>query len=153
MFDMVNSTILMECFLSKGGGYDKIDDVKCFGSISGFVVLFGCGGASERPISQGDIPELIGKWEGRYNFSVSGFPELIRVEIFNDSLEGNISASTNPRGKSCNGKIEDGRLVVSWEKDCWIKMKLRKDGRDIRLVGNIQTPQAKETFTLEKIKQ
>jgi hypothetical protein len=116
----------------------------------GSLVLFGCGGASERSISQSDIPDLIGKWEGRYSFS--GFPELVRVEIFSDSLEGHISASSASKGKACNGKIEDGRLVVSWEKDCWIKMKLRKDGRDIRLVGNIQTPQVKETLTLEKIK-
>lgn len=116
----------------------------------GSLVLFGCRGASERSISQSDVPDLIGKWEGRYSFS--GWPELVRVEIFNDSLEGHISATSASKGKACNGKIEDGRLVVSWEKDCWIKMKLRKDGRDIRLVGNIQTDQVKETLTLEKIK-
>ena len=116
----------------------------------GSLVLFGCGGASEKPISQSDIPDLIGKWEGRYSFS--GFPELVRVEIFNDSLEGHISASSASKGKACNGKIEDGRLVVSWEKDCWIKMKLRKDGREIKLVGEIQTARVKETLTLEKIK-
>ena len=114
------------------------------------VISLGCSTGSERPISQSDIPDLIGKWEGRYSFS--GFPELVRVEILNDSLDGHISAGSASKGKACNGKIEDGRLVVSWEKDCWIKMKLRKDGRDIKLVGNIQTSQVKETLTLEKIK-
>jgi hypothetical protein len=117
------------------------------------VISLGCSAGSERSISQSDIPDLIGKWEGR--FDAGGFPELVRMQILNDSLEGNISSTSSliPIGKAFNGKIENGSLVVSWEKDRWINMKLRKDGREIKLVGEIQTFQGKKTFTLEKIKQ
>ncbi len=53
------------------------------------VILLGCGASSERPISQSDIPDLIGTWEGRY--SASSHANVIRVQILNDSLAGNIS--------------------------------------------------------------
>ena len=88
----------------------------------GSVVLFGCGGASERPISQSDIPDLIGTWEGSYD--AGGLPRLIKVQILNDSLEGKISFRTPsgahpPQiGGAFTGKIENGRLAASWEKDC-----------------------------------
>ena len=114
------------------------------------VISLGCSTSSERPISQSDIPDLIGKWEGRYD--ASNFPELVRVQILNDSLEGNITVEGYPTPKAFNGKIENGSLVLSWEKDRWINMKLRKDGREIKLVGDIQTFQRKKTLTLEKIK-
>ena len=114
------------------------------------VISLGCSTSSERPISQSDIPDLIGKWEGRYDWG--GFADLVRVQILNDSLEGNISFSGYPTGQAFNGKIENGSLVFSWEKDRWINMKLRKDGREIKLVGNIQSSQSKETLTLEKVK-
>lgn len=116
------------------------------------VISLGCSTGSEKSISQSDIPDLIGKWEGR--FDAGGFPELVKVQILNDSLEGNISSSSSfiPIGRAFNGKIENGSLVVAWEKDRWINMKLRKDGREIKLVGEIQTFQGKKTLTLEKIK-
>jgi hypothetical protein len=114
------------------------------------VISLSCSTGSERPISQSDIPDLIGKWEGRYDDG--GWPELARVQILNDSLEGNISFGFATTPKAFNGKIENGSLVASWEKDLWINMKLRKDGREIKLVGNIQTSQRKATLTLEKIK-
>ena len=116
------------------------------------VISLGCSTGSERPISQSDIPDLIGTWEGRYD--AGGLPRLIRVQILNDSLEGNISSSSSfiPTPKAFNGKIENGSLVVSWEKDRGINMKLRKDGREIKLVGDIQTFQGKKTLTFEKVK-
>jgi hypothetical protein len=56
--------------LSKGG-----DDMRRL-MILNVLVLFlcsvislGCSTGSERSISQSDIPDLIGKWEGRYDAS------------------------------------------------------------------------------------
>jgi len=122
------------------------------------VGLFSCGHntVSETPISQSDIPDLIGTWEGRFEADV---PRVVRVQILNDSLEGNISfrnptheGAVPPVSIAFNGKIENGRLAASWEKDCWINMKLRKDGREMKLEGNYQTFQYNGTLTLEKIK-
>jgi hypothetical protein len=123
------------------------------------VISLGCGASSERPISQSDIPDLIGTWEGRYQ--ASGLPRLIKVQILNDSLEGNISFR-NPTAEGAvpsvsrafNGKIENGRLVASWEKDCRIDMKLRKDGGKMKLEGDYQdqTSGYSGPLTLEKIK-
>jgi hypothetical protein len=58
----------------------------------------------------------------------------------------------SPVSIAFNGKIENGRLVASWEKDCRINMKLRKDGREMKLEGNYQESQYNGTLTLEKIK-
>jgi hypothetical protein len=123
------------------------------------VISLGCGAGSERPISQSDIPDLIGTWEGRY--PAGGLPRMMRVQILNDSLEGNISFR-NPTEEGAvpsvpiafNGKIENGRLVVSWEKDLRINMKLRKDGREMKLEGNYQDQASNYSgpLTLEKIK-
>ena len=121
------------------------------------VVLFSCGGASERPISQSDIPDLIGKWEGNCFAGVD--TELVTMQILNNSLEGKISFQhahfgfPSTVGGAFTGKIENERLAASWGKDCWINiMKLRKDGREMKLEGDIQTPEHKGTLTLEKIK-
>jgi hypothetical protein len=112
------------------------------------VISLGCGAGSERPISQSDIPDLIGTWEGRY--IASGWLQRVTVQILNDSLEGNISFSSFAP-MAFTGKIENGRLVISWEKDCWINMKFSKE--KMKLEGNIQTSaSSKETLTLEKIK-
>jgi hypothetical protein len=125
------------------------------------VILVGCGTSSERPISQSDIPDLIGTWEGRY--SASSWVNVIRVHILNDSLEGNISFRSSTPNKegampsapiTFKGKIENGALVALAGKDFRIDMKLRKDGREIKLVGNYQdqTSGYSGTSTLEKIK-
>jgi len=121
------------------------------------VISLGCSTGSERPISQSDIPDLIGTWEGRYD--AGALPRLVRVQILNDSLEGNISfrnpvqeGAVPPVSIAFNGKIENGRLAVSWEKDCRINMKLRKDGREMKLEGNYQVSEYNGTLTLEKIK-
>ena len=155
---MVNSTIPIEFSLSKKG----VDDMRRF-MILNFLVLFlssvgffSCNTVSERPISQSDIPDLIGKWEGHYD--AGEHTELVTMQILNDSLEGKISflhvifGFPPTVGGAFNGKIENGRLAASWEKDCWINMKLRKDGREMKLEGNIQTSEHKGTLTLEKIK-
>jgi hypothetical protein len=123
------------------------------------VISLGCGAGSERPISQSDIPDLIGIWEGRY--SAGGLPRVIRMQILNDSLEGNISFR-NPTEEGAvpyvpigfKGKIENGRLVASWEKDLRINVKLRKDGREMKLEGNYQDQASpySGTLTLEKVK-
>ncbi len=125
------------------------------------VILLGCGGGSEKPISQSDIPDLVGTWEGRY--SGSSHANVIRVQILNDSLEGNISfRSSTPTKEGAvpsvpiafKGKIENGTLVASGGKDFRIDMKLRKDGREMKLVGNYQDQASgySGTLTLEKIK-
>jgi len=157
---MVNSTIPIEFSLSKKG----VDDMRRF-MILNFLVLFissvglfSCGhnSVSETPISQSDIPDLIGKWEG--NYRAGEHTELVTMQILNDSLEGKISfqhpiAAFPPTlGGAFNSKIENGRLAASWEKDCSINMKLRKDGREMKLEGDIQTPEHKGILTLEKIK-
>jgi hypothetical protein len=123
------------------------------------VISLGCGAGSEKPISQSDIPYLIGTWEGRYD--AGGLPRVIRVQILNDSLEGNISFR-NPTAEGVvppvsmpfNGKIENGRLVASSEKNLKINMKLRKDGREMKLEGNYQDQASNYSgpLTLEKIK-
>ena len=125
------------------------------------VILVGCGTSSERPISQSDIPDLIGTWEGRY--SASSWANVIRIQILNDSLEGNISfRSSTPTKEGAvpsvpiafSGKIENGKLVASREKEFSMDMKLRKDGREMKLVGNYQDQASgySGTLTLEKIK-
>jgi hypothetical protein len=117
-----------------------VDDMRRFMILSFLVLflssvgLFSCGSVSETPISQSDIPSLIGKWEGRY-VDAAGWPDLVTVQILNETLEGHISHTGYPTGNAFNGKIENGNLVVSWEKDRWINLKLRKDGREIKLVG------------------
>jgi hypothetical protein len=122
-----------------------------------WLIPLGCGTGSEKSISQSDIPDLIGKWEGRYDIG-GGHTELVTMQILNDSLEGNISFRTTTfahppqAGGAFTGKIENGRLAASWEKDCWISMKLRKDGREMKLEGNCQTSPNKGTISLEKIK-
>jgi hypothetical protein len=125
------------------------------------VISLGCGSGSERPISQSDIPDLIGTWEGPY--SASRWVDVIRVQILNDSLDGNISfRSSTPTKEGAlptvpiafKGKIENGRLVALGGKDFRIDMKLRKDGRELKLVGNYQDQGSgySGTSTLEKIK-
>ncbi len=125
------------------------------------LILIGCSTSSEKSISQSDIPDLIGTWEGRY--SASSWANVIRVQILNDSLEGNISfRSSTPTKEGAvpfvpiafNGKIENGKLVASREKDFRMDMKLRKDGREMKLVGNYQDQASgySGTLTLEKIK-
>jgi hypothetical protein len=125
------------------------------------VILLGCGGGSERPISQSDIPDLIGTWEGSY--SGSRWSNVISVQILNNSLEGNISfRSSTPTKEGAvpyvpitfNGKIENGKLVALGGKDFRIDLKLRKDGREMKLVGNYQdqTSGSSGPLTLEKIK-
>ena len=120
------------------------------------VISLGCSTGSERSISQSDIPDLIGKWE--VNYKAGDHSEMVTMQILNDSLEGKISF-LNPyfgfpptAGGAFNAKIENGRLAASWEKVSWINMKLRKDGREMKLQGDIQTPEHKGTLTLEKIK-
>jgi hypothetical protein len=158
---MVNATKPIEFSLSKKG----VDNMRRF-MILNFLVLFissvalfSCGhnSVSETPISQSDTPDLIGTWEGRYNDA--GVSRLVRVQILNDSLEGNISfrnpireGGVPPVSIAFNGKIENGRLAVSWEKDCRMNMKLRKDGKEMKLEGNYQVSQYNGTLTLEKIK-
>jgi hypothetical protein len=121
------------------------------------VISLGCGSGSERPISQSDIPDLIGTWEGHYP---SALPRQIKVQILNDSLEGNMSFR-NPHEEGAvpttlipfNGKIENGKLVL-WEKNLTLNFKLRKDGKGMKLEGNYQdqASQYSGTLTLEKIK-
>ena len=155
IFSIFDSTILINFLFPKEGddmGRSMIISVLVLFLCS--VVPLGCSTSSDRPISQSDIPDLIGKWEGRYN--PGGWPQRVTVQILNDSLEGNISFSTLTSSsgfaaKAFTGKIENGTLVVSWEKDCWINMKFGKE--KMKLEGNIQTSaSSKETLTLEKIK-
>jgi hypothetical protein len=157
---MVNATNPIEFSLSKKG----VDNMRRF-MILNFLVLFissvalfSCGhnSVSETPISQSDIPDLIGKWEG--NYKAGEHTELVTMQILNDSLEGKISfqhpiAAFPPTlGGAFNSKIENGRLAASWEKDCRMNMKLRKDGKEMKLEGNYQVSQYNGTLTLEKIK-
>jgi hypothetical protein len=121
------------------------------------VVPLGCSTGSERPISQSDIPDLIGKWEGKA-FAVE-YTEPVTMQILNDSLEGKISFQPNTFGSpptiggTFTGRIENGSLAASWGKDCWINMKLRQNRRKMKLQGTIQTPIRQGTMTLEKVKQ
>jgi hypothetical protein len=121
------------------------------------LILLGCSTGSEKSISQSDIPDLIGKWEG--NYKAGEHTEMVTMQILNDSLEGKISflspyfAFPPTAGGVFTGKIENGRLATSWGKDSSINiMKLRRDGGKIKLEGDIQTPEHKGTLTLEKIK-
>ncbi len=121
------------------------------------LILLGCSTGSEKSISQSDIPDLIGKWEGSCFDSVH--TELVTMQILNDSLEGKISFQHSQSGflptagGAFTGKIENERLAASWEKDCRINIvKLRKDGGKMKLEGSIQTSEHKGPLTLEKIK-
>ncbi len=80
------------------------------------IILLGCGSDSKKPVSQSDIPDLIGTWEGLYP---SALPRQIKVQILNDSLEGNMSFR-NPHEEGAfpttvtpfKGKIENGELIL-----------------------------------------
>ncbi len=121
------------------------------------VILLGCGSDSKHPVSQSDIPDLIGKWEGLYP---SALPRQIKVQILNGSLEGNMSFR-NPHEEGAfpttvtpfKGKIENGELVL-WEKNLTLNLKLRKDGKGTKLEGNYHDhlSQYSGTLTIEKTK-
>jgi outer membrane cobalamin receptor len=113
------------------------------------VISLGCSTGSERSISQSDIPDLIGRWEGYYG---RAFPHPVKMEILNDSLEGNVSFS-DAAATAFKGKIENGILAVSCDKDRWINiMKLRKDGREMKLECTYKWSEIEGNTTLKKIK-
>lgn len=123
--------------------------------ILGCLVLFlalilSC--ATMKPLSQSDLSDLKGKWEGYYGGG--SFREPIELEIFTENLEGKITFhGTIPAGTVSlpfYGKVENGRLVSSWGKD-WIKLSFHKGDGKMKLEGDYQISQWSGTMSLRKV--
>jgi len=121
------------------------------------VVLFSCATIPIKPLSQSDIPELVGKWEGSLN--ARGGDELsvqsTELKIFNEKLEGKWiihGTSQGTVGHPFVGSIEDGRLVFYWEKDRWVKLSLAKSNGKMQLKGPFQWRQWQGTLSFQKVK-
>ncbi len=98
--------------------------------IGGFVMLFlallaGCATIPVKPITQTDLPDLKGKWEGYYGGG--NFRERIELEIINENLVGSITWHGTPSDTATTpfrGTIENGRLVYTWGGNNWVRLNL-----------------------------
>lgn len=129
--------------------------------IGGFLVLFlvlilGCATIPVKPLTQSDLPDLKGEWEGYYGGG--NFRERIELEIFNEKLEGKITFhGTVPAGTVSMpfyGKVEDGRLAYSWTysgSDNWMNLSFHKGDGKMKLEGEYRIRQWGGTMSLRKV--
>ncbi len=126
-------------------------------TVRGFVMLFlalfaGCATIPVKPITQDDLPDLKGKWKGfRYGDT---YTSPIEIEIFNENLEGRITFHETRFGTvdyPFFGRIEDGKLVMSWGKNAWVNLRLYKGGDKLQLKGEYQWWQWGGTMSLRKV--
>jgi len=120
------------------------------------VALFSCATIPIKPLAQSDIPELVGKWKGILDASSGSVSSVqsTELEIFNDKLEGKWiihGTSQGTVGHPFVGRIEDGRLVFSWEEDRWVKLSLAKSNGKIQLKGPFQWRQWQGTLSFQKV--
>ncbi len=120
------------------------------------LVLFGvalsC--ATTKPITQSDLPNLKGKWEGYYGGG--NFREPIELEIINENLVGSITWHGTPQGTTTTpfrGRIEDGKLVYSWGENNWLRLSLYKsDDGKMKLEGNYRVHIWEGIVSLKKVR-
>lgn len=121
------------------------------------VALLSCATIPIRPLSQSDIPKLVGKWEGVLNASSDSVSseQSTELEILSEKLEGKWiihGTSQGTIGHLFVGKIGDGRLVFSWEKDRWVKLSFIKSNGKMELKGPFQWGQWQGTLSFRKVK-
>lgn len=116
------------------------------------VVLLSCATVPVKSITQADLPDLKGKWQGYYGGGT--FSQPVELEIFTENLEGKITFhGTIPAGTVSlpfYGKVENGKLVSSWGKD-WVKLSFRKADGKMKLEGEYQMSQWSGTMSLHKV--
>lgn len=95
------------------------------------------------PITLADLKDLKGKWTGERLARVGG-AQRTDLTLFNDSLplEGEVTLyyyKDVPRTWPCRGRIENGHLLLFWDKQTR-KMDLRllkKDDGSLELEGDV----------------
>lgn len=126
--------------------------------ILGCLILFlvqmflGCATIPIKPLSQSDLPDLKGRWEGVRHGTTYTLPT--ELEISNENLEGKIifhGATAGTVSYQFYGKIENGKLVSSWGRDRWIKLSFRKGEGKMKLEGDYQWMQWSGTMSLHKV--
>jgi hypothetical protein len=120
------------------------------------IALLTCATIPVKPLTQSDLPDLKGEWEGYYGGG--NFRERIELEIFNENLEGKAAFYGTIPGGTVSfpfyGKIENGRLVYSWSysgNDNWMKLSFRKGDGKMKLEGEYQIRQWSGTMSLRKV--
>ena len=125
------------------------------------IVGLGCATAPTKPISQSDLPGLIGMWRGYMTVPAYGqtnqsadFRSSVELEIFNSSLKGRLTrffGKSQTERYSFPGKIEDGRLVAYWKNGGWMKMNLRQGNAKMELEGDYEFPRISGSIVLKKV--
>lgn len=118
-------------------------------------VLLNCASIPIKLLSQSDLPELKGKWNGFYQDRGGTYIQPVELEIFNGDLNGKITfdhASRPPTSFPFNGKLEKGRIVYSWLEGQYIHLNFRKGEGKVKLEGNYRIQQWEGTIFLDKVK-
>lgn len=134
--------------------------------ILGFAILFlvpvvfgGCATVPEKPITQNDLPDLKGEWKGVYQDRVRTTyiqPVELEIEGFKDLIvKGEITFGHGDRPPTSfpfYGKIENGRMMFSWQGGQYINLGLRKGGSEMKLEGDYRIQQLEGTISLKKVR-
>jgi len=114
--------------------------------------------ATTQPISKSDLPDLKGKWKGFYQDRVTTSyiqPVELDIEGFKDmSVKGKITFGHADRPSTSfpfYGKIENGKIMSSWQGGQYINLGLRK-GDKLKLEGDYRIQQREGTISLEKVR-
>lgn len=120
------------------------------------VVLLSCTTIPTKPLTQSDIPELVGKWKGvlKATSGSESSEQSTELEIFNESLEGKWVIHGTSQGTVSHpfvAKLENGRLILSWPKDQWVKLGLIKSNDKKKLEGPFRWSQWDGTLSFRKV--
>ncbi|MBM4307127.1 MAG: hypothetical protein FJ123_10360 [Deltaproteobacteria bacterium] len=120
------------------------------------VVLLSCTTIPTKPLTQSDIPELVGKWKGvlKATSGSESSEQSTELEIFNESLEGKWVIHGTSQGTVSHpfvAKLENGRLILSWPKDRWVKLGLIKSNDKKKLEGPFRWSQWDGTLSFRKV--
>lgn len=132
----------------------------CFAILFWVPLVFGgCATVPEKPITQDDLPGLKGKWKGVYQDRVRTTyiqPVELEIEGFKDlTVKGKITfdhADRSPTSFPFYGKIENGRMMFSWQGGQYINLGLRKGGGEMKLEGSYRIQQWDGTISLKKVR-
>jgi len=107
------------------------------------VGLMGCSTIPVKPISQGDLPDLKGEWEGmRYGINYTAPTELKIIEVSPLPLKAEVIFYRTWSGtvtSRLTGELKDGKLFfVARNKDYWLKLMLRSGNGKMELEGDYQ---------------
>lgn len=127
-----------------------------------FLVLMflGCATVPVKSITQADLPDLKGKWKGVYQDRVRTTyiqPVELEIEGFKDlTVKGKITFGHGDRPPTSipfYGKIENGRMMFSWQGGQYINLGLRKAKGKMKLEGDYRIQQWEGTIYLDKVKE